>query len=166
MLRHHASGRSGLTLVPQGTPTHNTTANGTGYTKLDNADQSFDDRANAPLFTPTADPMQKRDGQWLGELLGIDPSRLTGVHGSGGKDQMQARAMQRALWPATLGYWMDKLLAPVFSDEVLDATRWFVTHHVSGGGAVPAIRIGGQPYGILPTTAGDERGQCACRPER
>lgn len=153
LLQHHASGRSGLTLVSQGTPTHNTTGEGTGYTKLDNADQSFDDRAHTPLFTVTPDPMQKRDGQWLTELLGIDPARLTGIHGSGGADQMQARAMQRAMWPATLGYWMDKLLTPVFSDDVIDATRWFVTHHVSGRGAAPAIRIGGQPYGILPTTA-------------
>src|SRR4029077_12511488 len=111
MLHHHAVGRSGLTLVPQGTPPHNTTGKGTGYTRLDNADQSFDDRKKAPLFTPTADPMQKRDGQWLAELLGIDPNLLTGVHASGGTDQMCARAMQRAVWPATIGYWMDKLLA-------------------------------------------------------
>ena len=153
MLHHHAVGRSGLTLVPQGTPTHNTSGKGTGYTRLDNADQSFDDRKNAPLFTSTSDPMQKRDGQWLAELLDIDPNLLTGVHASGGTDQMCARAMQRAVWPATLGYWMDKMLAPVFSDAAVANTRWFYTHFVSGCGPVPAIRIGGQPYGILPTTA-------------
>jgi hypothetical protein len=61
--------------------------------------------------------------------------------------------MQRALWPATLGYWMDKMLAPVFDDDAVDDTRWFFTRYVSGRGAVPAIRIGPQPYGILPTTA-------------
>jgi hypothetical protein len=153
LLHHHAVGRSGLTFVPQGTPTHNTTAKGTGYTKLDNADQSFDDRKNAPLFTTTADPMLKPDGQWLAELLGLDPAMFTGIHGSGGKDQMQARAMQRALWPATIGYWMDKLLAPAFSDDTVDTTRWFFNNYVSGRGAVPAVRIGGQPYGVLPTTA-------------
>jgi hypothetical protein len=32
-------------------------------------------------------------------------------------------------------------------------TRWFFTNYVSGRGAVPALRIGHQPYGILPTTA-------------
>ena len=61
--------------------------------------------------------------------------------------------MQRALWPATVGYWMDKLLSPVFSDAAVASTRWFFTRYVSGRGAAPAIRIGGQPYGILPTTA-------------
>ena len=153
MLQRHASGPAGLTLIPQGTPTHNTTGNSTGYTKLDNADQSFDDRKNAPLFTANPDPNQKRDGQWVAELLGVDPALFTGIHASGGQDQMRTRAMQRALWPATVGYWMDKLLTPVFSDDAVANTRWFFSQYVSGRGAVPAMRIGGQPYGILPTTA-------------
>jgi hypothetical protein len=153
LLYHHQVGRSGLSLVPQGTPTHNTTGTGTGYTALDNADESFDDRKNQPLFTPTADVWSKRDGQWVAEALGIGTSLLTTVHASGGQDQMQARAMQRALWPATLGYWMDKMMTPVFGDDAVAATRWFCTRYVSGRGPVPALRIGGQPYGILPTTA-------------
>jgi hypothetical protein len=153
LLRHHTLGRSGLSLVEQGTPCHNTVGKGTGYTRFDDPDQSFDDRRNAPLFSPTRDPQQKRDGQWLAEALGVEPTIFASVHGAGGADQIQVRAMQRALWPATLGYWMDKLLAPVFSDDTVASTRWFFTNYVSGRGAVPAIRIGNQPYGILPTTA-------------
>lgn len=152
LMRHHY-GRSGLSLVPQGTPAHNNSGTSTGYTQLDNADQSFDDRKHYPLFTPTADPLAKTDGDWLTTLLGIDATLFAKVHGSDGKDQMQARAMQCALWPATLGYWMDKMLTPVFSDGAVDDTRWFFTNYVSGRGSVPALRIGGQPYGILPTTA-------------
>ena len=133
--------------------THNTTGEGADYTTLDDADQSFDDRRNAPLFTSVSDPMLKRDGQWLAEALGVDPSIFAGVHASGGQDQMRARAMQRALWPATMGYWMDKLLAPVFSDDVIASTRWFVSNYVTGCGAAPALRIGAQPYGVLPTTS-------------
>jgi hypothetical protein len=153
LFAHHHYGRSGLSIVPQGTPTHNSTGTGTGYTKLDNADQSFDDRKHFPLFTPVSDPLAKLDGDWLTQLLGIDPTLFAKVHGSDGKDQMQARAMNCALWPATLGYWMDKMLTPVFSDAAVENTRWFFTSFVSGRGAVPAVRIGGQPYGILPTTA-------------
>ena len=153
LLRHHQAGRSGLSLVPQGTPTHNTTGTGTGYTVLDDADESFEDRKNQPLFIPTADIWSRRDGQWAAEALGVSTSLLATVHASGGKDQMQARAMQRALWPATLGYWMDKMMTPVFGDETVAAARWFATRYVSGRGPVPALRIGGQPYGILPTTA-------------
>jgi len=153
LLQHHHFGRSGLSIVPQGTPTHNTAGTGTGYTELDNADQSFDDRKNAPLFSITSDPLAKRDGQWIAEFLGVNPDIFETVQGANADDQIQARAMQCALWPATLGYWMDKLLTPIFSDAAIDNTRWFFTSYVSGRGQVPAIRIGGQPYGILPTTA-------------
>jgi hypothetical protein len=153
LLQHHASGRSGLSLIAQGTPAHNTTGNGSGYGRLEDPDASFDDRRNAPLFTPTADPLKKRDGQCLAEALGVAASVFQAVHGADGLDQAQAHAMQRALWPATVGYWMDKLLAPAFSDETVASTRWYLANFVSGRGAVPPIRIGGQPYGILPTTA-------------
>ncbi len=159
LLAHHQWSRSGFFLVPQGTPAHNSTGADAGSTPEDDPVGSFDDRQNRPLFTTVTDPMQKKDGQWLAEFLGLDPAFVAGVHGSGGVDQMQARAMQTALWPATLGYWMQTLFTPnpgttsIFSDSVIDQTREFFTSFVSGRGALPAIRIGGQPYGILPVTA-------------
>src|SRR5690349_20634730 len=52
LLDHHRRGRSGLSLVAQGTPAHNTTGTGTGYPARDDPDASFDDRLRAPLFTP------------------------------------------------------------------------------------------------------------------
>src|SRR5262249_15079142 len=63
------------------------------------------------------------------------------------------RAMNIALWPATLGYWMETMMAAVFPSDVIERTREFFTKYVVGAGAVPAIRIGAQPYGILPATA-------------
>ncbi len=86
----------------------------------------------ARCFTSVSDPTQKRDGQWLAEFLGLDPAFVAGVHGSDGVDQMQARAMQTALWPATLGYWMDTLFTPnpgttsIFSDAVIDGHSRFL----------------------------------------
>jgi hypothetical protein len=159
LLAHHQWSRSGFFLVPQGTPAHNATGAKAGATPEDDADGSFDDRRNRPLFTAVGDSAQKRDGQWLAEYLELDPAFVAGVHGSDGVDQMQARAMQTALWPATLGYWMDTLFTPnpgttsIFPDAVIDDTRAFFTSYVSGRGPLPAIRIGGQPYGILPVTA-------------
>jgi hypothetical protein len=159
LLAHHQWSRSGFSLLPQGTPTHNTTGAKAGATVENDADATFDDRKNRPLFIIDPDPTQKRDGQWLAEFLGLDPAFLAGVHGSNGMDQMRARAMQTALWPATLGYWMDTLFTPnpgttsIFSDAVIEETRTFFTSCVSGRGPLPAVRIGGQPYGILPVTA-------------
>ena len=153
MLAHHHYGRSGLSIVPQGTPAHNSAGTSAGAPPLDDPNATFDDRKHFPLFTPAADPLNRLDGDWLTRLLGIDPALFQKVHGSDGKDQMQARAMQTALWPATLGYWMDKMLTPMFSDDTVANTRSYFMSYVSGRGAIPALRIGGQPYGILPTTA-------------
>ncbi|HLY25783.1 MAG TPA: hypothetical protein VKQ72_05550, partial [Aggregatilineales bacterium] len=153
LFKHHHFGHSGLSMIPQGTPTHNTTGNKTGYTRVDDPDKSFDDRKQQALFSLTGDPMRKQDGQWLAELIGINPSVLARVHNSGSSDQLRARAMQCALWPATLGYWMDKLMTPVFGDSVVENTYRFFTNFVSGCGSIPAISIGNDPYGILATTA-------------
>ena len=153
LLTHHANGRAGLKLLAQGTPTNNTEDAGSGYTRGDDPDVSFDERRAGELFVPEADPRRKSDGQWLAELLGLDPLALARVGGAGGLDQRDARAMQTALWPATLGYYLDAMMAPLIGDGDVEHTRWFFTRHVSGRGAAPAIRIGAQPYGILPTTA-------------
>lgn len=158
LLAHHLSSRSGFAFLPQGTPAHNSSGADSGSDQDQDADASFNDRKNRPLFTSVPDPMQKQDGQWFAELLGLDPAFIANVHASGGIDQKQARAMQTALWPATLGYWMQTLFTPnpgvtsIFSDADIDETRSFFSNYVSGRGALPAIRIGGQPYGILPTT--------------
>ena len=159
LLAHHQWSPSGLSVLPQGTPTHNASGASAGATPEADADSSFDDRVNRPMFSSVADPTQKRDGQWLAEFLRIDPAFVAGVHGSGGVDQMHAQALQTALWPATLGYWMDTLFTPnpgttsIFSDAVIESAREFFTSYVSGRGALPAIRIAGQPYGVLPVTA-------------
>ena len=113
LLAHHQWSRSGLSLLPQGTPAHNASGTSAGSTPEGDADASFDDRLNQPLFSSVSDPTQKRDGQWLAEFLRIDPAFVAGVHGSGGTDQMQAQAMQTALWPATLGYWMQTMMSPM-----------------------------------------------------
>jgi hypothetical protein len=152
LFQHHANSRKGLAVVPQGTPTNNTEGASSGLQRLDDPDESFDANA-APLFTPDANWLDKRDGQWLAEYLGIDPTLLQHTHGAGTTDQGAARAMNEALWPATLGYWMETMMAPVFSRDAIDETRAFFNRYVVGGGAVPALRIGSQPYGVLPATA-------------
>jgi hypothetical protein len=151
LFQHHANSRKGMAMVPQGTPTNNTEGTSSGVQRVDDPDESFDD-SNAPLFAD-ANWLDKRDGQWLAEYLGIDPVLLQHTHGAGGTDQGAARAMNEALWPATLGYWMETMMAPVFSREAIDATRAFFNRYVVGSGAVPALRIGSQPYGVLPATA-------------
>jgi hypothetical protein len=151
LFRHHFFSRTGLALVPQGTPTNNTEAATSGAARLDNPQETFADLKN-PLFTPEPAWLDKKDGQWLAEYLGIDPALFHNVHQAGATDQLTARAMNTALWPATMGYWMESMMAAVFTADGVEQTRDFFNQFVIAGGACPAIRIGSQPYGILPAT--------------
>jgi hypothetical protein len=153
LIEHHYFSRAGFSLLPQGTPTNNTEAVGSGFTRVDDSDESFDDLKQASLFEEEFDWLDKKDGQWLAEYLGIDAGVLKHVNASGGRDQADARAMNTALWPATLGYWMESMMSPVFTQQAHDQTREFFNRFVLGRGVVPAVRIGKQPYGILPATA-------------
>ncbi|GAA3169581.1 hypothetical protein [Nonomuraea salmonea] len=101
----------------------------------------------------TAGWTDKTDGQWLAELLGIDPAVLAGAANADGTDQREARAANIALWPATWGSYLRTMLHPIIPPQVVSETRDFFVRYVSGRGPLPAVKIGRQPYGILPTTA-------------
>ena len=154
LFQHHYFSPKGLGIIPQGTPTNNTEKERSGFSDLDDPEATFDLYfKQKPAYTPTGDWQQKRDGQWLGEWLGLGDAFFQKVLNADGLDQCDALNMNLALWPGTLGYAMDAMMKPVFEEEAIDHTRQFFSMFVSGRGAVPAIRIGNQPYGILPTTA-------------
>jgi len=152
LLAHHHTGRAGFDLVPQGTPTNNTGDSTSGYDRLDDADESYNEWFGVPDLVPTTDWTTKQDGQWLAEMLGIDVAALATVRGAGGRDQAETLAMNTALWPATWGYFLDSMLEGI-DGKTIDWVRDFALRHVSGRGRIPSIRIGRQPYGIIATTA-------------
>ena len=150
---HHYFSKKGFTFLPQGTPTNNTGSSGSGYTGTEDPDKTFDLYFKGKDgFTETPDANLKRDGQWMAEWLGLDYATFKKVLYSGHKDQADARNMNIALWPGTMGYVLDALMQGGFTGETQLNTRTFFNSYVSGRGAVPAIRIGNQPYGILPVT--------------
>jgi hypothetical protein len=143
---------AGFGLLPQGTPTNNTERTPAGQDAGDEAAAglrtTFGFAAAAPA-TWTA----KTDGQWLAELLGIDPAVLIGMPNADTTDQRDARAANIALWPATWGNFLQTTLHPILTPQAVRQTREFFVRYVSGRGPIPAIKVGRQPYGILPTTA-------------
>ncbi|HEX5552942.1 MAG TPA: hypothetical protein VFX43_06795 [Chitinophagaceae bacterium] len=154
LINHHYYSKKGFRIVPQGTPTNNTASAAAGYVSGDTPDQTFDLYFNRrDGFTEENEWNNRKDGQWLAEWLGIDYAITKQILHSDGLDQSDARNMNTALWPATLGYVMGSLMEGGFSDDTLVHTRDFFNRFVSGRGPVPAIRIGNQPYGILPTAA-------------
>ena len=64
----------------------------------------------------------------------------------------RARAMNLALWPATWGHFFSQAFASVVTGGNLTWLRNWFANFVRGAGPLPALRIGAQPYGILPVT--------------
>lgn len=162
LINHHHYSNGGFSLLPQGTATNNTDKkkSALGDEKLEE-ETSFRIEMAAPLYENTSEYFEKSDGQRLAEALGINDEclqhinysgKLDGIH-DGGYDFKESLAMNCALWPATLGYFMEEMMRPIFNQVQIQKTRDFFTRHVSGRGALPSIRVDDQPYGILPTTA-------------
>lgn len=151
LITHHKQSRSGFELMPQGVPTNNVETEGAGYTRQSDADLSFDRYFGTPPVDP-AGWIEKNDGRWLADALGLPPSLFFDVAGGQSHDIRDALSMNTLLWPATAGYFMDAMLDTVFESDTIEDTREFFVRHVSARGTVPVIRIGRQPYGILPAT--------------
>lgn len=152
LIQHHQRSRKGFSLLPQGAPTNNVEDQTAGYSWRSDADASYDhyfvqDHADDPK-----DWRHKKDGRWLAESLGIAPAMLKASPNYFATDQCEARALNEALWPATLGYFMEQMMETVFSESAVASTRAYFNRYVVGRGTIPAVRVGQQPYGILPAT--------------
>lgn len=152
LLRDHYY-TSGLALVPQGTPTNNTETGEAGYHSRERADAegSFS-RLSKPPFSANEPWNKWLDGQHWTTALGLAADALPALANAQGEDIRTAQAMNGALWPATYGYFLEEMLRPLLSAEALTWTRRFFETYVLARGSVPALRVGSQPYGVLPTT--------------
>ncbi len=142
----------GVQIVPQGMPTNHTEAASAGPSG-EPPDQALARELGPALFTPTTDPLTQTDGARLASALGIADAALDHVLGADQRDAAEAVAMNRALWPATLGYFAEQLMKPSIDDPLREQARTLVTTFVRGRGGLAALMAGNQPYGVLATTA-------------
>ena len=144
---HHYT--DGFSLVPQGAPTNNTTDADSHYARKD-ADFVFSfatERQGALTSNAVG------DGSTFAKLVGVDPSHLAHISYADGSNALSGKDMFTALWPATLGYFLNQMMASVFTPEQIDAGRTYVLANAIPRGPASAIRIGRTPYGVLPVTA-------------
>jgi len=154
LLHAHRFGR-GLAFVPQGTPSNNTEKNRSAW-------QSRAEPTRLPNPTDPP-PAPGSNAQILAAAFGIDAATFSGISHSTDSEQPLARAMNTALWSPSWGTFLDRLAVPdglersfVVPDEGREAARDFFRDSVRGRGPLPAIRVGNQPYGILPVSPLDE----------
>jgi hypothetical protein len=154
LIAHHRDGRAGFSLLPQGAATNNTEGKPADLRLSGDADQSYQANFTA-AGTPIAATLWRdhRDGARLAAALGLPIGTLDGVIGVNGADQIEARLMHTALFPGTLGYFLHDMVGEALSAEAFDFMRGYMLDAVGGRGPLPALRIGAQPYGVLPTTA-------------
>lgn len=137
---------AGLDLLPQGTPTNNSDAGRSPYRPRTNP-------VAPPLTPPEARPGS--DTMAAAGALGIDPAVLTGLVGDGTGEQAVARHMNSALWAPGWGEYLTRLEqqgVPGVVDSQRESARDLFRDHVRGRGVVPAIRVGAQPYGVVPVS--------------
>jgi hypothetical protein len=151
---HRATG--GLEVLPVGTPTNNTDERRAPRDPLAGSDPVASEPAPAPP-----------EGSDLGRLasaLGVDAVALGPL--SHGDTAAPVDAMHAALWPSTLGYFVEQMLVPAVPESIVDELRQHFVAHVRGRGALPTLRIGDQPYGWLPVSAPGRRDPAASNLER
>jgi len=164
LLAGHRYSPKGLALVPQGTATNNTSNEDAGLDSIDwFADVSFAAEHVGETPEVPADLDSATDAWRLAAYLGLDPEIFARLPHAGARDHAEAVAMNTALYPGTLGYFLRTMIGEVAGEATLDELRTFFTRSVNGRGPLPAIRVGNQPYGILlagpaPRIRGAERG--------
>ncbi|MEM7372559.1 MAG: hypothetical protein AAF587_28320 [Bacteroidota bacterium] len=155
LFHNHQFGNSGMSIIPQGSPTNNTEKEKAGYSETEDADEAYERYFGKPESASEPDLCPYKDGQRLADILGIrvNEAKLSSLAHFDQTDHCEAQAMNEALWNATLGYFLDAMMHPLVNDTTEIFARDFFRQYVSGRGPIPAIRIDEQPYGILPTTA-------------
>jgi len=154
---HHYT--RGVALVRQGSPTNNVEGQPTPYPPKENAGQfSYGiERQRAPLdreyshhCLPTG-----TDGHYLAMALGVPSGVFANVDRAHLYEVERGMDMNAAIWPATFGYFMRHMMAPlsgppVFSPEMIAWTKSYFRDYVLARGRAPAFRVGSTPYGVLP----------------
>ncbi|MEP7113915.1 MAG: hypothetical protein ABI862_11660, partial [Ilumatobacteraceae bacterium] len=153
LLRSHRF-TDGAEFVPQGTPTNNTESVRTEWSR------------RTPLGPPSLGASKTLGGRsngWVtATALGIDPGLVTTLPNAADSEQGRAGSFNAALWTTTWGDAIE-MLTPQgrangdkrLDTPTLDALRDHWVDHVRGRGPLPALRIGRQPYGMLPIVATD-----------
>jgi hypothetical protein len=145
LANHHYS--RGLEVLPVGTPTNNTAAERSGFASADDPLVSFGVERRTPA------PQDGSDGALFARALGISADTLRGIANAGTTEQSAAGQMNALVWPSAFGYWFDSLVQPGPTDSVAADIRLHAVQMVRGRGPLPPLRVGRQPYGVLPVTS-------------
>lgn len=142
--RHHVTHGAGF--VAPGTPTNNLADTSSGWSSR--PDPARVDPATRPAPSATS------NAGVLAAALGLPLDSLAALPGAADADGAESEVMSRALFEASWGPYLRQQAQPGFRLSLLPAFFRHVTGLVKGGGPLPAVRLGRQPYGVLPIQPG------------
>ncbi|MHA7131034.1 hypothetical protein [Algoriphagus namhaensis] len=154
----HLYSDGGLEYLPVGTATNNTDQIKSPYRALDDdLDGAYEVffGSEAPNYLNSfsdSDELKITDGQFFKEALGLPESVANFIRNHGKKDIVEGRAMNRALYNATIKYFFRVMVPNLMNNNDTLETMLFMLHHVSACGTIPAFRVDNQPYGVLPVS--------------
>jgi hypothetical protein len=145
---HHYT--DGVALLPIGTPTNNSDNAKSGYTTDDPAYAASFAVERGPAMTPSPDG--RGNGDMIARALGVDALHFAHVNGADGRHDDAPSAMNTVLWPATWEYYLGNLVNGAVPDpaNTIPAARAFFIAWVRARGPWATLRIGRQPYGVMP----------------
>lgn len=137
---HHVTHGAGF--VAPGTPTNNLADTSSGWSS----------RPDPARLDPSARPQPgaTSNAAVLASATGIPVDALSALPGAADRDGAEAELMGSALFEATWGPYLRTKAQPGFPLRLLPAFRAHVVGYVRGGGPLPSVRLGRQPYGVLP----------------
>ena len=146
----------GLAFVPQDTPTNNSDAGGAGLpSSSDRVEYAFDLERRPRAFSSLA-----ANGLAAARAFGMAPEVFTALPDSGavaeiareptGLEPELASTMLSVLWQTNIGAFAEDFLQ--LTRAQANALRAFALSSVRASGPIPALRVGRQPYGVLPVT--------------
>lgn len=148
-----------LSFLAQGTPTNNIASVRSPWPDQTGGAPSAAGAGTPPpgpdLDVPARGASAQSQGARFDRLLGLgSPARWQRLPGALDEEYENSRAMRTVLFEAVFGTLLRDLLDVGADDGLAAATvaaarDWF-TDQVSGGAPVPCVRVGRQPYGILP----------------
>jgi hypothetical protein len=144
---HHYT--RGLAFVAQGSPTSNIPGKPTAYPPADpNGSRSMAVERGAPL-----DTAPQCAARQLTAALGLPDGVFAHVADADLTEVTSARQMNRCLYTATLGYFLDQMMHPLLSPDAVNEIGAHFSRWVLPRGLVSAFRVGRMPYGVLPATS-------------
>jgi hypothetical protein len=132
----------GAAFISRGTPTNNLADSPSGYSIT-----------AVPPPGPVVAPADGSAAAVLASAWSIDPMALAPIDGGASRELDEARLMGRALFEATWGSYLRQQAQPGFDLNLLPQVYAHATSFVRGGGPLPTIRLGRQPYAVAPVMA-------------